>query len=75
MAPRLAAFQLVIIRDMISSTSLTTSQMAEAATCSKRSITISAHLRMFRDVRATLIRGGRPRVITPSCLKRYATTC
>ncbi|KAJ5697657.1 hypothetical protein N7488_011341 [Penicillium malachiteum] len=44
--------------------------MAEAAGCSKRSIiTISANLRMFGDVRAPLIPGGRPRVITPIMLE------
>ncbi|THC87200.1 hypothetical protein EYZ11_013353 [Aspergillus tanneri] len=53
MAPRLAPSQLVMIRDMISSKSLTTSHMAEAAGCTKRSIiTISANLRMFGDVQA-----------------------
>ena len=70
MAPRLAASQLVMICDMISSKSLTTSQMAEAAGCSKRSIiTISANLRMFGDVHAPLIPGGRPRVITSVMLE------
>lgn len=54
-----------MIRDMISSKSLTTSQMVEAADCSKRSIiTNSANLRMFGDARAPLIPGGRPQVIT-----------
>lgn len=70
MAPRRATSQLVVIRDMITSRSLTTSQMAEAAGCSKRSIiTISPNLRMFGDVRAPLIPGGRPRVITPVMLE------
>lgn len=70
MAPRLAVSKLETIRDMIISQSLTTSQMAEAAGCSKRSIiTISANLRMFGDVRAPLIPGGRPRVITPIMLE------
>lgn len=76
MAPRLASSQLVMIRDMTSSKSLTTSQMAEAAGCSKRSIiTIRANLHMFGDVRAPLIPGGRPRVITPVMLQALATTC
>lgn len=66
MAPRLAASQLEMIRDMINDKSLTTSQMAEAAGCSKHSIiTISGNLRMFGDVRAPLILGGRPRIFTP----------
>lgn len=70
MAPRLTLSQLEIIRDMIISQSLTTSQMAEAADCSKRSIiTINTNLRMFGDVRAPLIPGGRPRVITPTMLE------
>lgn len=70
MAPRLAPSQLVMIRDMISSKSLTTPQMAEAADCSKRSIiTISANLCMFGEVRAPLIPGGRPRVISPVILE------
>jgi hypothetical protein len=38
MAPRLASSQLTMIRDMISSNTLTTLQMAKAAGCSKRSI-------------------------------------
>jgi hypothetical protein len=70
MAPRLAPSQLVMIRDMIDSRSLATSEMAEAAGCSKRSIiTISNNLRMFGDVRAPLIPGGRPRMITPFMLE------
>jgi hypothetical protein len=76
MAPRLAPSQLVMSRDTISSKFLTTSLMEEAAGCSKRSIiTISANLRMFGDVRVSLIPGGRPRIISPLCSKRYATTC
>ena len=44
--------------------------MVEAASYSKRSIiTISANLRMFCDVLAPLIPGGRPRVITPVMLE------
>lgn len=59
-----------MIRDMIDSRSLTTSQMAETAGCSNRSIiTISNNLRMFGDVRASLIRGDCPRTITPFMLE------
>lgn len=66
MAPRLAPSQFVMIRDMVSSKSLTTSRMAETAGCSKRSIvTISANLRMFGVVGAPLIPGGRPCAILP----------
>jgi hypothetical protein len=44
--------------------------MAEAAGCSKRSIkTISNKPRMFGEVRAPLIPGGRPRVIKPFMLE------
>jgi transposase len=69
MAPRLVSSQLTMIRDMISSKSLTTLQIAKAAGCSKRSIiTISTNLRIFGDVRAPPIPGGRPRVISPFML-------
>lgn len=44
--------------------------MAEAANRSKRSIiNISANLRMLDDVRASLIPGSRPHVITPIMLE------
>lgn len=73
MAPRLAPSQLVMIRHIFSSKSLTTSQMAEAAGCSKRLIiTISASLRMFGDIHAPLIPGGRPRTVTPVMLPVWA---
>jgi transposase len=69
MAPRLAASQLKFIRDMICSGSLTTSQMAEAAGCSKRSIiNIRSNLRLFGNVQAPPNGGGRPRIITPTML-------
>jgi transposase len=69
MAPRLAASQLEFIRDMIISKSLTTSQIAKAAGCSKRSITnIRSNLQLFGNVRAPPIGGGRPRIITPIML-------
>lgn len=59
-----------MIRDMVSSKSLTTSQMVEAAGCSKCSIiTIRANRQMFGDARAPLISGGHPRVITPVMLE------
>jgi hypothetical protein len=70
MAPRLASSQLEMIRDMISSKLLTTSQMSEAAGCSKRSIiNIRTNLRLFGDVRAPPKVGGRPRIITPIMLE------
>ncbi|KAJ5733744.1 hypothetical protein N7493_002530 [Penicillium malachiteum] len=58
------------IRDMILSKSLTTSQIADAAGCSARSITtIRTNLRQFGDTRAPPIRAGRPRSITPPMLE------
>jgi transposase len=70
MAPNLAASQLELIRDMIHSKSLTTSQMAEAAGCSERSIkTIRSNLRLFGSVRAPPNGVGRPRSITPPMLE------
>lgn len=55
MAPRLASSQLEMIHDMISSKSLTTSEMAEAAGRSKRSMSTFApiydYLEMFELLR------------------------
>lgn len=69
MAPRLAASQLEFIHDMISSGLLSTSQMSEAAGCSKRSIIdICSKLRLFGNVRAPPNRGGRPQIITSTML-------
>jgi hypothetical protein len=52
MAPRLPLFQPELIRDMISSESLTTSQTAKVGGCSKRSIiTIRTDLGLFGDGR------------------------
>ncbi|KAJ6058353.1 uncharacterized protein N7446_007936 [Penicillium canescens] len=42
MAPNLVKLALVLIHDTISSNELTTSQMVEAAGCSKRAITPSS---------------------------------
>jgi hypothetical protein len=59
-----------MIRNIISSRELATSQMTEAAGCSKRSIiAISGNLRMFSNDRALLIPGGCPRVITAVMLE------
>ncbi|KAK9846153.1 hypothetical protein MYU51_002995 [Penicillium brevicompactum] len=53
MAPRLPLSKLEMIQDMISRKSLTASQMAKAAECSKRSIiNISNNLSRFGNVRA-----------------------
>jgi hypothetical protein len=66
MAPRLPASKLHLIRDMIESQSLTTSEMAEEAECSKLTIiNIRRNLRQFGNVHAPLTRIGRKRTITP----------
>lgn len=55
---------------MISSGELTTSQIAEAAGCSKRAITrIRSNLRVFGSIKAPSIKAGRPRSITPNMLE------
>jgi hypothetical protein len=55
---------------MISSKSLTASEMAKAAECSKRSIiNISNNLRWFGSVKAPPTRVGRRRTVTPSMLE------
>ena len=70
MAPRLPHAKLEMIRDMILSKSLTTSEMAKAAECSKRSIiNISNNLRWFGNVKAPQTRVGRRRTVTPSMLE------
>jgi transposase len=70
MAPRLPHAKLAMIQDMISSKSLTTSEMAKAAECSKRSIiNISNNLRWFGNVKAPQTRVGRRRTVTPSMLE------
>ena len=66
MAPRLSLSKLYLIRDMIESQSLTTSQMAEEAECSKLTIiNIRRNLRHFGSVHAPLTRIGRRRTVTP----------
>ncbi|KAJ5335727.1 uncharacterized protein N7506_005663 [Penicillium brevicompactum] len=66
MAPRLPLSKLEMIQGMISSKSLTASQMAKAAEYSKRSIiNISNNLRQFGNVRAPPTRVGRRRTLTP----------
>lgn len=55
---------------MIQSNSLTTSEMAHAADCSKQSIVrIRSNLKVFGNVRAPRNGVGRPRSITPSMLE------
>lgn len=70
MAPRLPPSKIEMIQDMLSSKSLTVSQMARAAECSKRSIiNISNNLRRFGNARAPPTRVGRRRTINPSMLE------
>lgn len=70
MAPRLPPSQLEMIRHMVLSKSLTTSQVAEAAECSKLSIiNISNNIRRFGNVRAPPTRVGRRRSITPPMIQ------
>jgi hypothetical protein len=69
MAPKLSLSKLEFIRDMILSNSLTTSQIANAAKCSERSVTtIRSNLQVFGHVRAPLNRDGRPQSIMPLML-------
>jgi hypothetical protein len=70
MAPNLTPPQLELIHHMIQSNSLTTSEMAYAADCSKQSIVrIRSNLKVFGNVRAPRNSVGRPRSITPPMLE------
>jgi hypothetical protein len=69
MAPRLAASQHDMIRDMIVSESIGTVDMAAAADCSDRTIrNIRSNMRCFGSSRAPFNGGGRRRQITPVML-------
>jgi hypothetical protein len=70
MAPNLARSTLDLIHDMLVSGELTTSQMAEAAGCSKRAIIrLRSNLQLFGSIKAPRIKGGRPRKVTPVMLE------
>lgn len=70
MAPRLPPSKLQFIHDMIQSQSLTTSQMADTAECSERTIKyIRRNLRLFGNVHAPPNRVGRRRSLTPLMLE------
>src|SRR4051812_12993537 len=70
MAPNLPSWKHQFIRDMILSDSLTISQMAYAAECSKRSITsIRSNLQLFHSTRAPRNPAGRPSTITSPMLE------
>jgi hypothetical protein len=59
MAPNLARSTLDLIHDMLVSGELTTSQMAEAAGCSKRAIIrLRSNLQLFGSIKAPRIKGG-----------------
>ena len=69
MAPNLAHSQHALVHDMITSRSLTASQMGDVAGCSERSIKyIRANVRLFGSTTAPPNRGGRPPTITPPML-------
>jgi transposase len=69
MAPRLAASQHDMIRDMIVSESIGTVDMAAAADCSDRTVrNIRSNMRCFGSSRAPFNGGGRRRQITPVML-------
>lgn len=69
MAPNPTASQHELIQDIIISGSLTSSQMAEVAPCSTRSIKhIRANLRRFNHTTGPRNGGGRPRSITSPML-------
>ena len=70
MAPRLPPSRLFLIHDMVQSQSVTISQMAEAAECSKPTVkNIRRNLRLFGSVHAPPNRVGRRRSITPPILE------
>jgi len=70
MASRLPVSKLHFIRDMIQGQSLTTSQIADAAECSDRTIkNVRRNLRLFGSVHAPSNRISRRRRITPRILE------
>ena len=70
MAPRLLPSKLFLIRDMVQSQSVTISQMAEAAECSKPTVkNIQRNLRLFGSVHAPPNWIGWRQSITPPMLE------
>ena len=70
MAPRLPPSKLYLICGMIASQSLTTSQMAEDAECSKLTIiNIHRNLRLFGTIRAPPTQIGQKQTTTPSIVE------
>lgn len=71
-APRLPPSKLHIIRDMIESQSLGTSELAEEAECNQATIiNIRANLRQFGSVYAPPARIGRKRTVTPLMIEAH----
>ena len=69
MAPNLAESQHIVIRDMILDGSLKQREMADAASCSDRTIrNMNANIRAFGSTKAPANGAGRRRVITPPML-------
>jgi len=70
MAPNLKPAKRILIRDMIEDGGFKSDEIAEAASCTDRTVkAIDRNLRLFGSTTAPLNRGGRPRSITPAMLK------
>lgn len=69
MAPNLKPAKRILIRDMIEDEGFTNEEIAEAASCTDRTVkAIDRNLRLFGSTTAPPNRGGRPRSITPAML-------
>src|ERR1700712_2259580 len=69
MAPNLKPAKRILIRDMIKDGGFTNEEIAEAASCTDRTVkAIDRNLRLFGSTTAPRNRGGRPRSITPVML-------
>jgi transposase len=69
MAPNLAPSKHILIRDMIEDRGFTNEQIADAASCTDRTVkAIDRNIRIFGSTTAPANRGGRPRSITPVML-------
>ena len=69
MAPNLKPAKRILIRDMIKDGGFKNEEIAEAASCTDRTVkAIDRNLRLFGSTTAPPNRGGRPRSITPAML-------
>ena len=69
MAPNLKPAKRILIRDMIEDGGFKNEEIAEAASCTDRTVkAIDRNLRLFGSTTAAPNRGGRPRSITPAML-------